>query len=72
MVRRRKLLFAHSNHDAVWKEIHQACDPKTASNSVMLVADQESINRVLDGQPRASLKLKDDHDKQDKSFLTIV
>ena len=49
VVRRLKLLFAHSNHDAVWKEIQQACDPKPASNSVMLVADQESINRVLDG-----------------------
>ena len=68
VVKKTKLMFAHSNHDVVWRQIQVACDPKTPDQLVQLVADAASINRVLDGKRKASLKLQDDK----VSFITVL
>ena len=68
VVKKIKLMFAHSNHDVVWRQIQAACDPKTPDQLVQLVADAASISRVLDGKRKASLKLQDDK----VSFITVL
>ena len=62
-----RMLFAHTNHDVIWRDIQRACDPKLPDELVQLVANQTSVDRILAGQHMASVKL--DGDKS--SFITV-
>ena len=58
VVQEVRYLFRHSTYNTMWGSFVEACDKTSKRQTVLLVADEESVDEILKGRQEAILRLR--------------